>query len=362
MPGTPTKKMKQSRLPFQALWGSAQKRKATSDQEPVCKQPRPDQPNPAQATFRPFELKEGMTLAPAVPACAKDRFDRLLLDQLLQSECNADTSPSLQGRQWHRHIRAPRTAPRAKLLQFCENVRPAYWGTWRKRSNLVSGRRPWAKDQALDYEVDSEAEWDEEPGESLSGSEPESEPDDYEVDNEVFVPHGYLSEDEEEGGGPSAAALQVRQLELQDELRENAKAPRLQPLVVVTGHDNGLLARFAAVRLRPGPLHPSWKEDCLPDDALQLLGRLVHGRLCCSQGELVRQFQTKWEGAPVARRQLLDALQSLGPERPRGGNRWCLPPPSLQRLGMPLSRPSGPLDRLWSREAGNPATPVESRQ
>lgn len=82
--------------------------------------------------------------------------------------------------------------------------------------------------------------------------------------------------------------------------------------------------------------------------ALQLLGRLVHGRACCSQGELVRQFQSKWEGAPVARRQLLDALQALGPERPRGGNCWRLPAPSLQRLGMPLSRSVTP-NKMGSR-------------
>ncbi|KAL3227970.1 hypothetical protein MRX96_003902 [Rhipicephalus microplus] len=267
MPGTPTKKMKQSRLPFQALAGSAQKRKAAADQEPVCKQPRPDQPNPGQGTFRPFELKAGMTLAPAVPADVRQRFDHLLMDRFLQSQCDAEVRLNPRGERWHRYVREPRSAPRAKLLQFCENVRPAYWGTWRRRSRTVSGRNPWAKDQTLDYEVDSEAEWDEEPGESLSGSEPESEPDDYEVDNEVFVPHGYLSEDEEEGGGPSAAALQVRQLELQDELRESGpKGPRLQPLVV-TGPDVGLLARFAAVRLKPGPLRPSWQEENVPDDA-----------------------------------------------------------------------------------------------
>ena len=29
---------------------------------------------------------------------------------------------------------------RAKLLQFYENRRPAFWGTWTKKSQLVSGR------------------------------------------------------------------------------------------------------------------------------------------------------------------------------------------------------------------------------
>lgn len=112
-----------------------------------------------------------------------------------------------------------------KLLQFSENHRPAYWGTWNKRTPLIRARNPWSKDtvstsaccilpplwsecvwpsslgflshfvplsletpgcvwcsdgqkcwhflqKLLDYEVDSDEEWEEEePGESLSHSE-----------------------------------------------------------------------------------------------------------------------------------------------------------------------------------------------
>lgn len=34
-----------------------------------------------------------------------------------------------------------------KLLQFCENHRPAYYGTWRKISRKLSARNPFAKDE-----------------------------------------------------------------------------------------------------------------------------------------------------------------------------------------------------------------------
>jgi len=53
----------------------------------------------------------------------------------------------------------------------------------------------------FDYEVDSDDEWEEEePGESLHGSDDEKESEDeYEVDNEFFVPHGYLSDEENVG-------------------------------------------------------------------------------------------------------------------------------------------------------------------
>ncbi|KAG1050899.1 hypothetical protein G6F43_006859 [Rhizopus delemar] len=50
---------------------------------------------------------------------------------------------------------------RMKLLAFHEDVRPAYYGTCSKTSNVVTGRRPFAKDRLLlNYEVDSEPEWD----------------------------------------------------------------------------------------------------------------------------------------------------------------------------------------------------------
>ena len=60
---------------------------------------------------------------------------------------------------------------RYKFLGFHEDVRPPYRGTWSKRSSFVTGRRPLGKDtKYLDYDVDSEEEWeegDDEDGEDL---------------------------------------------------------------------------------------------------------------------------------------------------------------------------------------------------
>lgn len=55
----------------------------------------------------------------------------------------------------------------------------------------------------FDYEINSDDEWEEEdPGESIHGTDNEEEPeDDYEVDNDVFVPHGYLSDEEGDNKG-----------------------------------------------------------------------------------------------------------------------------------------------------------------
>lgn len=86
------------------------------------------------------------------------------------------------------------------FLQFAENTRPAYFGKRFQELPLVTltGRTPFKKQNFLDYEVDSDDEWEEEgPGESLSGSdsEVEKDKDDYEL-NDFFVPHGYLSDEE----------------------------------------------------------------------------------------------------------------------------------------------------------------------
>jgi hypothetical protein len=36
---------------------------------------------------------------------------------------------------------------KGKLLKFCENRRPAYWGTWTKKPAAVGPRKPFAKEQ-----------------------------------------------------------------------------------------------------------------------------------------------------------------------------------------------------------------------
>ncbi|KAL3689498.1 hypothetical protein R1sor_015807 [Riccia sorocarpa] len=107
---------------------------------------------------------------------------------------------------------------RKKLLQFDKSHRPPYYGTYSKRSHVIKPRAPFKQDPKLEYEVDSDAEWEEEePGESLSDFENEKDEEEERVDNEddedssdeFMVPDGYLSEDEgvhmEDGTSADAA-------------------------------------------------------------------------------------------------------------------------------------------------------------
>lgn len=90
-----------------------------------------------------------------------------------------------------------------KFLSFREDYRPPYHGTWSKsKSRAITGRNPFAKDCSyLDYDVDSEAEWeegDDEQGEDCSdnGNDEEEAMDDEEGDITKYNYHdGWLAED-----------------------------------------------------------------------------------------------------------------------------------------------------------------------
>ncbi|XP_044273462.1 chromatin assembly factor 1 subunit A [Varanus komodoensis] len=218
--------------------------------------------------FAPFEIKENMVLAPlcrvAVDPDLLEQLDGLLhaqscdtpLLEELKSQAPRRSSPTLD----HRHredsvnsdvvivgssqagdLPERKRFGRMKLLQFCENHRPAYWGTWNKKSSSIGPRNPWAKDEKLlDYEVESDEEWEEEePGESLSHSEGDDDEEGGEEEDDddgFFVPHGYLSEDEgvtEECDPENQKARQKLKAKEWDELLSKGKKFRiLQPVKI----------------------------------------------------------------------------------------------------------------------------------
>ncbi|XP_015117350.1 chromatin assembly factor 1 subunit A [Diachasma alloeum] len=221
---------------------------------------------------------------------------------------------------------------RAKLLLFKENRRPPYWGTWRKKSLVINPRRPFTKDTKwFDYEVDSDEEWEEEePGESLRGSDDEKDeenPDDneYDVDNEFMVPHGYLSDEEaqadEEDEEEMPLELQKDKLKILEEEFEaemKTKTSKIKPKVVgciwlgilnsypenTPAHIiNFLMARQGWPKEAPIALTPPAESEALetenlskkgiPEEAVPDLIRLIHGNLH-GRPFLVKEFFTYW--------------------------------------------------------------------
>ncbi|KAK4487888.1 hypothetical protein RD792_003626 [Penstemon davidsonii] len=124
-----------------------------------------------------------------------------------------------------------------KLLQFDKSHRPAFYGIWLKNSQVVGSRHPFAKDPDIDYEIDSDEEWEEdEPGESLSDCDKDDEEesmeghlnadDEDESEDGFFVPDGYLSENE---------GVQSDKMESDELVEEVRKLPdsENQPLIIL---------------------------------------------------------------------------------------------------------------------------------
>ena len=92
-----------------------------------------------------------------------------------------------------------------KFLSFEEDHRPAYHGTWSKKSSIITGSTPFGKDtQHLDYDVDSEEEWeegDDEIGEDLEANDNEDEEENMdpdEGDTRAYNFHdGWLADDDD---------------------------------------------------------------------------------------------------------------------------------------------------------------------
>ncbi|XP_066504503.1 chromatin assembly factor 1 subunit A isoform X2 [Hoplias malabaricus] len=289
--------------------------------------------------FAPFEIKEHMILAPL----SRVQCDEAILEGLDQYLAQPDTS--LNGlKDWtsHKPRKSGPTLPRCtntmsdclmviddlkpdnvpdhkhyrrmKLLQFHENYRPAYWGTWSKKSTYISPRCPLRQDkELLDYDVDSDEEWEEEePGESLSQSEGDDDDDGGEDDDEdggdgFFVPHGYLSDGEgaledEEGGDLEMQKLRQKLKAREwDELMAKKKLKILEPVMtgcVWEGEEplSELLQPYAVCLLESLPR----EEPISPEDDAsrkqrkeQLLSQLLpllHGNVNSSK-VIITEFQ-----------------------------------------------------------------------
>ncbi|XP_028259521.1 chromatin assembly factor 1 subunit A-like [Parambassis ranga] len=289
--------------------------------------------------FAPFEIKENMSLAPLCRVQCEDS----VLEEL--DRCLLNPAENLSGlKDWigQKPRRSGPTKPRQtdslgdciavegpkpdgvpdrkrygpmKLLQFHENYRPAYWGTWSKKSSHISARCPLSQDKdVLDYEVDSDEEWEEEePGESLSHSEGEDEEeggeDDDDDDDGFFVPHGYLSDDEgaleeEEGGDLEKQKLRQKLKAREwDELMSTKKRIKvLEPVVkgcIFEEEGLGLEAFQAYAMCLVEPL-PKADTSPSPEELskkshreAQLLGQLLpllHGNVNSSK-VIINEFQ-----------------------------------------------------------------------
>ncbi|XP_006904173.1 chromatin assembly factor 1 subunit A [Pteropus alecto] len=345
--------------------------------------------------FAPFEIKENMVLAPR----CRTAFDQELLHQLdqllLQQKGDVSFLKDLKGR---RPLRSGPTVVsnrgadifnsdvvivesskvdgvperkkfgRMKLLQFSENHRPAYWGTWNKKTTVIHPKDPWAQDRKLlDYEVDSDDEWEEEePGESLSHSEGDDDDevgDDEDEDDGFFVPHGYLSEDEgvtEECADPENHKVRqkLKAKEWDEFLAKGKRFRVLQPMKIGCvwaadrdgGADLKVLQQFTACLLETVPSEEEQtpkasRREKRDQHILAQLLPLLHGNVngskviirefqeCCRQGLL-----SKDTGSPESSAASPPSPGSSRPQTPTTGEDTAIP--SKARLKRIISENS----------------------
>uniref|UniRef100_A0A8C8E7V9 Chromatin assembly factor 1 subunit A n=1 Tax=Otus sunia TaxID=257818 RepID=A0A8C8E7V9_9STRI len=270
--------------------------------------------------FAPFEIKENMVLAPlcriALDPDFLEQLDKLLhtqnsevsflrdlkcrkprktgptfvsnstdivnSDVVVVDNCKTDVLPE-RGK-----------FGRMKLLQFCENHRPAYWGTWNKKTTMIRPRNPWSKDSV-----------------SASQADDEEEGEDEDDDDGFFVPHGYLSEDEgvtEECDPENQKVRQKLKAKEWDELMAKGKRFHvLQPVKIgcvwgSAGNDSGtnadlkVLQQFTACILdSPVAEEEQQTQKCSKKRAKdqQILGQLLpllHGNVNGSK-VIIQEFQ-----------------------------------------------------------------------
>uniref|UniRef100_A0A8D0CQK4 Chromatin assembly factor 1, subunit A (p150) n=1 Tax=Sander lucioperca TaxID=283035 RepID=A0A8D0CQK4_SANLU len=259
--------------------------------------------------FAPFEIKEHMALAPLCRVQCEDsvleELDRFLLnpgDNLNGLKDWIGRGPRSSGPTKPRKTNLlsecitvegpPEGVPdrkrygSMKLLQFHANYRPAYWGTWSKKSLHISPRCPIRQDKEIGMREDDD----------FRGEDDDD-------DDGFFVPHGYLSDDEgaleeEEGGDLEKQKLRqkVKAREWDELMSTKKKMKVLDPVVrgcVWEGEGPGLqlFQPFALCLVEPLP-----KADTSPSPeelSRKLLGQLLpllHGNLNSSK-VIITEFQ-----------------------------------------------------------------------
>ncbi|ORY79048.1 chromatin assembly factor 1 subunit A-domain-containing protein [Protomyces lactucae-debilis] len=140
-------------------------------------------PHSSISCFKPFQVKEHMTMAAMPKPGDEVSFCRAISGQ----DAPAMQAQAFRERRARRLVRRDKyktlqqvmhetssiplvqrlTGIPTKLAQFHSDVRPPYFGTYTKvpsTAGLRSGRNPFAKGDGFDYDYDSEAEWEDDLG------------------------------------------------------------------------------------------------------------------------------------------------------------------------------------------------------
>jgi chromatin assembly factor 1 subunit A len=221
---------------------------------------------------------------------------------------------------------------RYRFFLFHEDVRPPYHGTWSKGSGTVNGRRPLGKESSLDYDNDSEAEWEEEEevGEDLDNDDGEDEEEEL---GEQYEKDGWLDDDELRKDASSELTVclvaPVNGVPLVELPARTDYSTYIEGLDI----ENGLclLRSHHTIVLSDSPdcvdVFPPDERDVegsnaetdtrkdLADDDLKAVCRFVHHSTHGSRDKLVDELRSKFESITHSRAQILRTLESIAEKK-----------------------------------------------
>ena len=142
------------------------------------------------------------TLAPFVPKRGKSQED---IDcELKKNDYNVDELKKsiVESKKVYKRTKEFKIDNKLWKKAFSMEGRPAVVFNFTKESKLINGRKPFHRDEIIDYDIDSDEEWEEGGAEDIDNqSDEEGDPMDMEEYDEFLVPDGYLSDEEGLGDG-----------------------------------------------------------------------------------------------------------------------------------------------------------------
>jgi chromatin assembly factor 1 subunit A len=251
-----------------------------------------------------------------------------------------------------------------KFLSFHEDVRPPYFGTWSKKSDVITGRTPFGQDSVLEYDQDSEAEWeegDEEVGEDVemdNDEEDDKELDDYETndgwfanDDEVDYEGGDIEVDEEEKRfkwnrlkqedqrveqvvctiSPAEGLPMTDAHAKRDELVEGFSFEEACDLarshtMIVLDDSPVYLDAFPPDMIEEGEPAAADNASCkvMSDDDMRAFARFVHRCTLGSKEKLVDDLRSKHETLTSSRSQALRVLDTIAEKKKLAIGNQCV--------------------------------------
>jgi len=221
-----------------------------------------------------------------------------------------------------------------KFFLFHEDLRPPYFGTWSKTSKAVTGRTPFGKDPLMDYDYDSEAEWEDTADAEMIDDDDAADLAEDRDDDEGSLEGGWLAaEDVEEMDqrrampvctiSPHAGIpIDIRNAENANKIEGFARdeaANLIESLVTLTAQDVNINLDPNSSNLEEA-MKPSPSDD---DSWMPAVLKQIHNSFVSSKDKLIEEIKLLNPSLSVSRAQLGRLLDEVAEKTKASGGECC---------------------------------------